>query len=73
MTLSEAQTNLAAAQAAYTSALEAKSVGIGARTITRQNLLDLQNAVTYWTRIVADLSAAAAGSTHLGVRLPRWQ
>jgi hypothetical protein len=72
LTLSEAQTLLAAAQSAYSDALSAHASGIGDRQLTRQRITDLRAEITHWTRIVNDLTAAAAGSNRIGIKLPRW-
>lgn len=72
MTIAEAETLLAAAKAAYTDAIAAVAAGIGDRSVTRQRIRDLGDEIARWERVVAELTAAAAGSERAGVRLARW-
>jgi hypothetical protein len=64
MTLAEAQTRLAAAQAAYTKALGAAGYSVSAASsfsVTRQSLESLEGAVVRAQRDVDRLTDAAAG------------
>lgn len=72
MTLAQAQACLTASSAAYTTALEAVSVGYQDKTVRRQQLADLQAAVEYWEKKVQTLTSSAAGATNPGVRIATW-
>lgn len=62
ITLAQAQTELANATAAYNKALQEQAYAVtgalrgGGRSVTRAELQQLQNAVTYWDTKVAQLT-----------------
>ena len=55
MTLSEAITHRDAAKAAYLTALEARAVGFGDKSVSRQDITDLRHEYDNWERVVANL------------------
>ena len=72
MTLAEAQASLATAKTAYAAAQQVYSATVGDRTVTYQRLESARAEVLWWERQVAELTAAANGSTRPGVRIARW-
>jgi len=59
--LDTAQAQLDAYLAAEVAALANKSYTIAGRTLTRQDLGDIQKGIQYWTARVSELSAQARG------------
>lgn len=68
MDLTTAQSNLAAAQAAYLKALKAKSAGNLDYRVEHHDLKDLRAEMDYWSRLVTDLSS----STTKPYAVARW-
>jgi hypothetical protein len=62
MTLSEAQTQLSAWEAALLAAASGKSYTIGDRQLTRQDVEEIRGTVTWLERKIKTLTAEAAGS-----------
>jgi len=42
------------------------------RTLTRTDEADVRNQITYWHRVVNELTAVAAGAPNTGARMPVW-
>ena len=61
-TLSEAQAQLAAWEAASLKTAEGKSYAIGDRSLTRNNADEIAKMINYWAGQVNALTAAASGS-----------
>lgn len=61
ITLAQAQVQLDAYLAAETAALSNKSYQIAGRTLTRQDLAEIQAGIKIWNDRVIDLSARATG------------
>lgn len=61
ITLAQAQAQLDAYLAAETAALAKKSYTIAGRTLTFQDLPDIQAGIETWSRRVAELNARANG------------
>lgn len=62
-TLPQAQANFAAAQIAYNTALGSVSYSIASRSLQRQTLSDLKDAMDYWSNMIAILSNARRRGT----------
>jgi hypothetical protein len=64
ITLAQAEATLAEYQAAETKALAGQSysinTGSGSRTLTRANLKDIREGITYWHGMVQKLSPVSA-------------
>ena len=61
-TLSEAQAQLAAWEAASLATATGKSYSIGDRQLTRNNADEIMKMIGHWQGVVNTLTAAAAGS-----------
>jgi hypothetical protein len=70
MELSDAQTNYAAALSAYQSALRARSVGTGERSVSYQEIDKLRAEVQYWARLVSDIGNKSVAPG--GYSVARW-
>ena len=71
-TLAEAQTMLAAVEAAYTGALGGKAVTYNNRNVTYQDIDWLSTELDKWQGIVDTLTAKAAGAKNPGIRIATW-
>ena len=72
ITLEVAQAKLTAALAKYDAALGAVRVTHGDQTVQYQELEQLQKQIDYWSRMVDQLTAVAAGATRPLVSTARW-
>ncbi len=72
MTLSEAQTQLTEALAALSEARKAIAVGHKDRSVTRAGLSELRGEVSYWQRVVNEMTAAAAGQSDVRIKRASW-
>lgn len=77
MTLVEAQTNLATAEAALAALASASSYSFSmpnghSRTVTRADRDTLLAEITYYHRIINAWGAKNAGLTNPGIRTARW-
>lgn len=72
MTLTEAQTRLAAAETAYDNALSSFSVSYQDKSVVRHKLQTYLEAIEYWDKKVKYLQAQANGATNPGVRIATW-
>ena len=73
MTLTEAQTALAAVEAALLAlAAGVQSYSIGDRSVTRSDESSLRNQAAYYQRIIRALTDQAAGATAPGFAIARW-
>lgn len=64
ITLAQAQAQLDSLLATQASGM--LSVSIGGRSVTYRSSRDLQDAITYWARLVAQLTRTAAGGPRIG-------
>jgi hypothetical protein len=70
-TLSEAQAQLAAWKAAISGLATSQSYTIGQRTLTRVNLGEAREMVTYFAGIVSALQAGQSGRSNMRRVVPR--
>jgi hypothetical protein len=72
MTKTEAEEQLAAWQAASLAVSKGQSYSIGNRSLSRVDVSEIRNMITYWQRVVNSLTATGSGSTQPTVRLAQW-
>ena len=72
MDLATAQTQYAAALAAYNAALAARATSMEDRSLQNHDIDKLRGEVEYWDRKVLSLTDTAAGRTG-GYSIARWQ
>jgi len=77
MTLTDAQTRLAAALASYDKAQTGDTGGVSSastseRSASFRGLDELRSDVEYWQRVVNQLSAKAAGVSNPAIKIARW-
>lgn len=68
MDKSTAQEHLTAWEAADLAITSGQAYTIGNRALTRVNIQEIRNQITYWQRIVSSYTAQANGSRNPGVR-----
>lgn len=72
ITLAEAVTNLANAQTALAAARNAQSYSISDRQVSRGALTDLEREVHHWSRMVREMTDAAADVENPHFLVPKW-
>ena len=73
MTSATAQAHLDAWIAADLAVSSGQSYSIGQRSLSRANVTEIRNQITYWQRVLDRLAAVAAGNTgNASVLTPRW-
>ena len=70
MDLTTAQTHLDAWEAADVAVSQGLSYSIGGRTLTRESAREIRDQINYWSRLVKQYRAKAAGSNRGGFKLP---
>ena len=68
-TLTEAQAQLAAWEAAALALASAQSYSIGGRTLTRADGQTIRENIAYWQRTVQGLTAQNSGARHGGIKV----
>lgn len=72
ITLTQAETQLAAYLAAETKVLSGQSYDFNGRSLTRANLSEIRSGITTWDRRVKELSAKVNGTGRARIIAPRW-
>lgn len=72
ITLTQAETQLAAYLEAETKVLSGQSYELHGRRLTRANLEEIQKGIDLWDRRVKDLSAQASNRGRARTVAPRW-
>lgn len=72
ITLTQAETQLAAYVAAETKVLQGQAYEISGRRLTRANLAEIRDGMDYWDRKVKELTGSSGGRGRAATLAPRW-
>lgn len=72
ITLTQAETQLAAYVAAENKVLQGQAYEISGRRLTRANLAEIRDGMDYWDRKVKELTNSASGRGRAATLAPRW-
>lgn len=72
ITLSQAETQLAAYVSAETKVLQGQAYEISGRRLTRANLAEIREGMDFWDRKVKELTNTASGVGRSRTLAPRW-
>lgn len=72
ITLTQAETQLAAYVAAETKVLQGQAYEISGRRLTRANLAEIRDGMDYWDRKVKELTGSSCGRGRARTLAPGW-
>ena len=72
ITLTQAETQLAAYVAAETKVLQGQAYEISGRRLTRANLAEIRDGMDFWDRKVKELTNTSSGFGRSRTIAPRW-
>ena len=72
ITLTQAETQLAAYVAAETKVLQGQAYEISGRRLTRANLAEIREGMDFWDRKVKELTNTSSGIGRSRTLAPRW-
>lgn len=72
ITLTQAETQLAAYVSAETKVLQGQAYEISGRRLTRANLAEIRDGMDFWDKKVKELTNSASGHGRSRTLSPRW-